>query len=247
MKRIISIMTAALCLMLFPVTTFAADGNNGLFISESDARDIATNIYDQQAAYPFIFGTENVIFDFEHITPVYEISDTIQGVPSSLSEITVFADRYMLPATDLQGNILGIVTLEQNQGKWEIASFKEGINQTTLAILSGDQNVSLEDSKVYYLEIGMLEDAGLLYVSDSLESYTSLTAKADRLLTFTPSGTSDLLSEIADVLTLEENPNNGAVTLHAQRVLPFASAGILVVLLAVGSTIYLLKRRPACI
>lgn len=197
MKKIIAFIAALAATALLMSFQVYAERDIKMFASARERSSIQANMYDDSAAYGFLFGTADVAFDFEYAMPVYYISGyDKEHIPDSLSDIMIFSERFKVPVYDLKSNFLGFAEFGQIQatdelaeelrndpaemkkstehsGEWEIKSFSEGaFDDNLIEIITRDRQLSSDMShsydKVYYVELFTLNKSGLLYTSDSM-------------------------------------------------------------------------------
>lgn len=241
MKKLLSIIMASL-LMCITIPVFAASASvtehegDTIFASINIVEEIKVNLDEQQVRE--FFEDKEVTLDFEHVIPVY-MTLNIEG-STVLSESLEFINEYNVPVTDVQGNSMGVATLQLYEGKWVIGIFIE--NYDIMTILN---NLSaVQEGSVYFVELSTNGEFGLLNVSKSGETYVKL--EDGIRLTRSQNG-SNVLAQLKEDLTKSGDDREGAgsvsASTSASNVIPYMIVGLAVILAAAGYTIYILKRR----
>lgn len=260
MKKIMGLLFALLTFFCMSISALAETKSNTIFVSQETEDSIESNLLNQEEAYSFIFETDDVIFDFNHIVPIYEIADyNTTALPTTLFEITEFTNRYMLPVSNSEGEHLGFVTLAQiptienlsenlkedssyieksqnYNGLWEIASFQQK-NDAETAILTGEEPLLLENTAAYYVEIVPLNDSGILFVSNNGESYSSF--KSAQAYS---NDSNNILSDLFEATSSENWSEGNSTTQNKSNMIPYVTIGSLIIIAALGCTIYVIKR-----
>lgn len=241
MKKLLNIIMASL-LMCIAIPVFAASAGvtehegDTIFAANNIVKEIKANLDEQQVRE--FFEDKEVTLDFEHVIPVY-MTLNIEG-STTLSESLEFINEYNVPVTDVQGNSMGIATLQLYEGKWVIGIFIE--NYDIMTILNNQSAV--QDGSAYFVELSTNCEFGLLNVSKSGETYTKL--EDGIRLTRSQNG-SNVLAQLKEDITKSGGDREGAgsasATTSASNVFPYVIVGLAVILAAAGYTIYILKRR----
>lgn len=188
MKKILIIFFSVLTTVCFLSANICAENSPQIFAAPSIINEIKNNMYDDTSSYVFLFGSQNVTFDFDSILPVYYVADCDSS--ESLADNMVFSERYKVPVYDIKNKFLGFAEFgkilpvnelsaelqndssyvkksTEHEGEWEIECFSEGgFEDSLFALLNKPCPQSLSSSSnIYYVDIYPLDTSGLLYVS----------------------------------------------------------------------------------
>ncbi|MCD7729909.1 MAG: hypothetical protein LUI05_00215 [Oscillospiraceae bacterium] len=193
MKKVIIYILATMITFLSLPTNSYAEESLQMYATSNVKNIIQSNMYDDTPSYMFLFGTENVIFDFDSMLPVYYINDyNRQGTSELLTDIMIFSERYKVPvynssnaflgfaefgeiqslnelSTELQNDPSYIEKCTEHMGEWEIKCFSEGNFENNLINELAKTETALLDNtvsynEVFYVDIYPLQKSGLLYV-----------------------------------------------------------------------------------
>ena len=193
MKKFLIIFFSVLTVVCFLSANVRAENSPQIFAAPSIINEIKNNMYDDTSAYVFLFGSQDVTFDFDSMLPVYYVADC--NSPESLADNMVFSERYKVPVYDIKNKFLGFAEFgkilpvnelpaelqndpsyvkksTEHEGEWEIKSFSEGgFEDSLFALLNKPCPQSLSSSSnIYYVDIYALDMSGFLYVSDGDEN-----------------------------------------------------------------------------
>lgn len=195
-----------LSLALLPTITVSADeyineGSVGLFANEDFIGKLETSIYEgDRSSYSFLFGTSDIVLDFEHTMLCYGID--YQNTPNAekFSDLLIPYSSCCVPALDSNNNFIGYAefapivpyeempeSLEQyedevkkhkdHSGEWEIVSASVGNwNEPFYAYITTENSVNAVISS--YPQAYLIYAAGpegILLTSDTDELYFDYT------------------------------------------------------------------------
>ena len=173
MKKIICILSAIAVIVSLAIVSSAKEINS-VYASKSIQNDIQTNMYDVSSSYNFLFGTNNIKFDFSSAIPVYQVGEYNQENDYRFfSDIITFSERYAVPVYNSSSNeFLGfakfgkIVPYDElpqilkdhdytanlslnHAGEWELKSFtSDNYYENLLYQIENNKNPA---NKVYYV------------------------------------------------------------------------------------------------
>ena len=236
MKKLICAMIMVLLFTLTTMSVLAASIESPkhlgdtIFASETVVEEIKENLDEQQVKR--FFGEKEVVFDFEHLIPVYmplNIEDS-----TSLSESLKFTDEYNVPVTDIQGNSIGMATLQLYKNKWVCGIFVENYD----IMVALDNRPTTDEGDSYFIELS--NKFGILKVTKNEEMYIKLEEKSK--LKGSVHNATDILKQLKqDKANRNDDSKVLGYTVNS-NMFPYFVIGILL-LTAGGCAVYILKKH----
>lgn len=230
MKKMIGILlTAMMCLIaVFPA--FAAEKMDEV------SEDVLSKIQEDISTEKVQGWTENssAVLNYEYAMPVYSTIGASKD-SGTLASMLEYTNHYSIPAVASNGKCLGLFTITLSDGKWEIYSYIDGLDFITAA----DQ---YKTEETYFIEIPQLcIDFGFLAVSDNEERYISIASETAAVSNY---NAEDLLDIIKSNLSqgYSDREGSGGVAAAPDYNL-YISVGIIILMAAIGSTVYIIKRK----
>ncbi|MCM1329221.1 MAG: hypothetical protein NC253_07240 [Ruminococcus sp.] len=187
MKKLICVL-AAIAVAVSQAIVSYADEINPIYASKEIQNDMQNNMYDVSSSYGFLFGTNDVRFDFETAIPVYYPGEYDKEKEyKSFSEVINFSERYAVPVyNSVNGEFLGLAKFGQipsydelpqilkddedsveqslnHAGEWELKSYTYSAYDENLLYRAANNSKTADN--IYYVEMEGMDRVGLLYVS----------------------------------------------------------------------------------
>lgn len=239
MKKMMGAIIMALLFTFtaIPVLATSVDGpkheGDTIFASENVVEEIKANLDEQQVKS--FFDEKEVVLDFEHVIPVYmplNLEDS-----STLSESLKFTNEYNVPVTDTQGNNMGMATLQLYKNKWVIGIFVENYD----IMVALNNKPATEDGASYFIELNKNSEFGLLNVTKNGEAYIKLEEGSQ--LKASTQNAADILEQLKQDMANNSSDSEGSGYAVNSNMFPYFAIGVVVILVAAGYTVYILKRR----
>ncbi|MBQ8903768.1 MAG: hypothetical protein IJY73_05685 [Oscillospiraceae bacterium] len=104
------IFTVSIPTSAFETTTVS----NSLYAKESIATEIQSKMYaDDESSYSFLFGTNDVTFDFDKAMPFYVLNYSKSIRAETASDMLEYAGYYIVPVLDKNNNFIAFAEFKQ--------------------------------------------------------------------------------------------------------------------------------------
>lgn len=114
-KRVICIIASLAIMINFSLVTSAQESSyTSLFVSESKANELQYNMYeDDKGDYYYLYGTDNIIFDFNHAMPNYVLDYSKAADAIHASDMLKFTDCYIVPTINTDNRFIAFTEFKQ--------------------------------------------------------------------------------------------------------------------------------------
>lgn len=113
-KKFLSAVLGFAAVMAVSVTAYAYEPMDEFYADESIANDISSNLYDGDlGSYFFLYGTQNVTFDFEKAMPFYFLAYSKSFEAETAADMLIFSGYYIVPTLDANNDLIAFTEFQQ--------------------------------------------------------------------------------------------------------------------------------------
>ena len=113
-KKFLSAVLGFAAVMAVSVTAYAYEPMDEFYADESIANDISSNLYDGDlGSYFFLYGTQNVTFDFEKAMPFYVLDYSKSFEAETAADMLIFSGYYIVPTLDANNDLIAFTEFQQ--------------------------------------------------------------------------------------------------------------------------------------
>lgn len=113
-KKFLSAVLGFAAVMAVSVTAYAYEPTGEFYAGESIANDISSNLYGGDlGSYFFLYGTQNVTFDFEKAIPFYVLDYSKSFEAETAADMLEFTGYYIVPTFDENNDLIAFTEFQQ--------------------------------------------------------------------------------------------------------------------------------------
>ena len=113
-KNFLSAVLGFAAVMAVSVTANAYEPMDEFYADESIANDISSNLYGGDlGSYGFLYGTQNVTFDFEKAMPFYVLDYSKSFEAETAADMLIFSGYYIVPTLDENNDLIAFTEFQQ--------------------------------------------------------------------------------------------------------------------------------------
>lgn len=113
-KKFLSAVLGFAAVMAVSVTAYAYEPTGEFYADESIANDISSNLYGGDlGSYFFLYGTQNVTFDFEKAMPFYFLAYSKSFEAETAADMLKFSGYYIVPTLDENNDLIAFTEFQQ--------------------------------------------------------------------------------------------------------------------------------------
>ncbi len=113
-KKFLSAVLGFAAVMAVSVTAYAYEPTGEFYADESIANDISSNLYGGDlGSYFFLYGTQNVTFDFEKAMPFYFLAYSKSFEAETAADMLRFSGYYIVPTLDANNDLIAFTEFQQ--------------------------------------------------------------------------------------------------------------------------------------
>lgn len=113
-KKFLSAVLGFAAVMAVSVTAYAYEPMDEFYADESIANDISSNLYGGDlGSYFFLYGTQNVTFDFEKAMPFYFLAYSKSFEAETAADMLRFSGYYIVPTLDANNDLIAFTEFQQ--------------------------------------------------------------------------------------------------------------------------------------
>lgn len=113
-KKFLSAVLGFAAVMAASVTAYAYEPTDEFYADESIANDISSNLYGGDlGSYFFLYGTQNVTFDFEKAMPFYVLDYSKSFEAETAADMLIFSGYYIVPTFDENNDLIAFTEFQQ--------------------------------------------------------------------------------------------------------------------------------------
>ena len=113
-KKFLSAVLGFAAVMAVSVTAYAYEPTDEFYADESIANDISSNLYGGDlGSYGFLYGTQNVTFDFEKAMPFYVLDYSKSFEAETAADMLIFSGYYIVPTLDENNALIAFTEFQQ--------------------------------------------------------------------------------------------------------------------------------------
>lgn len=113
-KKFLSAVLGVAAVLTVSVTAYAYEPTGEFYASESVVEDISSNLYGGDlGSYGFLFGTQNVTFDFEKAMPFYILDYSKSFEAETAADMLIFSGYYIVPTLDANNDLIAFTEFQQ--------------------------------------------------------------------------------------------------------------------------------------
>lgn len=113
-KKFLSAVLGFAAVMAVSVTAYAYEPTGEFYAGESIANDISSNLYGGDlGSYFFLYGTQNVTFDFEKAIPFYVLDYSKSFEAETAADMLEFTGYYIVPTFDANNDLIAFTEFQQ--------------------------------------------------------------------------------------------------------------------------------------
>ena len=113
-KKFLSAILGFAAVMAVSVTAYAYEPTDEFYADESIANDISSNLYGGDlGSYGFLYGTQNVTFDFEKAMPFYVLDYSKSFEAETAADMLIFSGYYIVPTLDENNALIAFTEFQQ--------------------------------------------------------------------------------------------------------------------------------------